>query len=293
MACDVFEETPIDTTFPGPGLISGKEFVRSLVRRSCLHLYNWQTQADSDSSGDVSPINPEVNMSVRIAFEVDGTVHPTSDGKQLKIGPGLLVGNFSLIISHKEPSDDLPTDVLAATYRIADNTGRVWSLTTRFTTEALVTYMDDLSSTEGGLFYMESAEAEVVEAFRSKLLLEDVRCSSDDCFYRCIHVKNDTLEVPFHYTTIHCDIAAIEDTDKFPVRSRLVVRVKEGSLFVEGDSVKELGYYLSIDHLLRLNTAAYSEDYSCWKDSPIALPVYFEETDEMAEAQEYVSVTEG
>ena len=65
------------------------------------------------------------------AFEVDGTVHPTSDGRQLKVGPGLLVGDFSLKVSHKGASDDPPTDVLAATYRIADNTGRVWSLTTR------------------------------------------------------------------------------------------------------------------------------------------------------------------
>jgi hypothetical protein len=232
-------------------------------------------------------------MSVKVAFEVDGTVHPTSDGRQLKIGPGLLVGDFSLIISHKGPSDDLPTDVLAATYRIADNTGQLWSLTTRFTAEALVTFMDDLSSTEGGLFYMESAESDVVGAFGGKLLVEDVRFSSDDRFYRFIHVKNDTLEVQFHYTTVHFDIAAIEDTSNSPVCSRLVVRVREGSLLVEGDSVKELGYYLSVHHLLRLNTAVYSESYSCWKDSPIALPLYCKEMGEMAESQECVSVIEG
>jgi len=184
-------------------------------------------------------------------------------------------------------------DVLAATYRIADNTGRLWSLTTSFTAEALITFMDDRSSTAGGLFYMKSAKADVVEAFRSKLLVEDARFSSDDRFYRCIYVGNDKLQVQFHYTTIRCDIAAIEDTSECPVCSQLIVRVKEGSLCVEGESIKDLGYYLSIHHLLRLNTAVYSEDYSCWKDSPIALPVYFEESGGMAKAQECVSVMEG
>lgn len=235
-------------------------------------------------------------MPAKIAFEVDGTIHPTSDGKKLKLGPGIITGELNLSFCYKDESADLPTDVLSATYRIADNTGQIWSMTTRFTAEVFVTYMNDLSATDSGLFYIGS-KPEVAALFDKNRILEDVRFSSDDRFYRHFQIENDKLSVPFHYTTLHFDIAIQEDTGELPppgLLTKLVVKIKENSIYVEDkdDSIKDFGYYLSIHNLLRINTAVYSEGYERWKDSPISLPVYFERLPETSDPQDTVTVIE-
>ena len=230
-------------------------------------------------------------MIATIKFEVDGTKHPTDDGRYLHINSGDIIGSLSLSFDPRSSSDDFPTDVVNADFRTADSGGDVWSMQSRFTSELFIIHMIDLSSTVSDLFPIASAPNEYREAFQNDLLLEDVRFSSDDRFNRRLLLGNDIFEIQFNNTTISLDIAVIQDEDQdYSYLTKLGVKIHGGSLYSGGEDLGEFGFYLDLKHLLNSNTAVYSNDYTCWKDSPIPLPSLFQLTNDKSKEQDNVLV---
>lgn len=184
----------------------------------------------------------------------------------------------------------MPTDVISADYQIADSTGRIWSTTSRFTAEALITHMIDISSVNQCFWFVE-ADAEILEAFQERTVLHDVRYSDDDRFYRKILIGDKIVEVQFHYSTISLDIAILQDNDiDYPLSTKLIIKVNKNSLFSDGEDIGEFAYFIELHHLLRHNTAVYSEDYQCWKDSPIPMPLFFQLTSEYTTPQDSIII---
>jgi len=230
-------------------------------------------------------------MIAKIMFEVDRTRYPTVDGRNLSINSGDIVGSLSLSFDPRSNSDGFPNDVLNADFRLADSVGDVWSMQSRFMSELFIIHMNDLSSTESGLFPIVSATDEYKEAFQKDLLIEDVRFSSDDRFFRRLLIGKDIFEIQFNNTTVSLDIAVIQAEDQdYPYLTKLAVKINGGSLFSDGKDLGDIGFYLEIKHLLNSNTAVYSDDYTCWKDSPIPLPSLFQLTNEKSLPQGNVLV---
>ena len=74
----------------------------------------------------------------------------------------------------------------------------------------------------------------------------------------------------------------------------LLVKINKESLFTEeGEDIGELSYVLDSDRLLCNNTAIYSQEYGCWQDSPIPLPLVFESLPEKGEPQSSVTIEGG
>jgi len=230
-------------------------------------------------------------MIAKIMFEVDQASYPTVDNRNININSGDIVGNLSLSFDPRSSSDDFPNDVINADFRIADSAGNVWSKQSRFMSELFVTHMIDLSSTTSGLFPVASAADEYIEAFQKELMLEDVRFSSDDRFFRRLLVGKEMFEIQFNNTTISLDIAVIQAEDQdYPYLTKLAVKVHGGSLFSDSKDLGDIGFYLEVKYLLNSNTAVYSDDYTRWKDSPIPLPSLFQITNDKAKAQDNVVV---
>jgi hypothetical protein len=89
------------------------------------------------------------------------------------------------------------------------------------------------------------------------------------------------------------DIASVKE-DENEDDCNLLVKINKESLFTkEGDDVGELAYRLDVACLLRNNTAVYSEEYRCWQDSPIPLPLVFVNLPEKGKLQNSVTIEGG
>jgi len=236
-----------------------------------------------------------MTSAARIAFETFGPMRcPTSDGRRLRIGAGIITGEMSFAFHFRDASDDLPLDVVACELRLADKEGRIWSTISRFTSALFVTHLFDASALEPmNLFRPAEADAEYREAFESQAALSDIRFSSDDRFVRTLVVGDRLIPVQFKYTTIAFDLAIVQDEgdDDLPLLTKLAVRIRSGSLFdADGEDLGELGFYMSCTHPLRNNTAASEDGERPWGDNPIPAPMIFTPTDLSAAPNEDVEI---
>src|SRR5688572_651431 len=84
-----------------------------------------------------------------------GAEYPTADGRRLRFADGEQVraalGLRNLTGYGRnpdlDPNDEPATDVLAADLRVADEAGRLWQATARFSSGLLVSKLVDLEST--------------------------------------------------------------------------------------------------------------------------------------------------
>jgi hypothetical protein len=168
---------------------------------------------------------------VRVAFETGGTTfYPTDDGRRLEISEGQIIGNISLRFEWRNPSEDLLTDALACDFRTADADGRVWRVTSRFTTELFVAHMLDISAMTGTGLFHPHADRGYQRAFKECLLLRDARFSSDDRFYRTLLIQQKPVDIQFRYTTIRFDVALLQ-MYLAPLLAKVAVRIRPGSLW--------------------------------------------------------------
>ncbi len=137
--------------------------------------------------------------------------------------------------------------------------------------------------------YLADMGKDVTGLFDSALLLEDVRFSDDDRFYRPLAVGEDTLEVQFKYTTLTFDVAYV-DEDIGGID--LWVRLREGGLYISGDAVPAIGYQMSPHRLWTANLGLPCEEdgHVYWEDSYLPVPLVFEPTGEVGEPNPRVVV---
>jgi hypothetical protein len=221
--------------------------------------------------------------------------YPVSDGQVLEIGPGEVAGGLELRYEHRSPSNDLPTDVLACDFRLADRDGRVWGTTARFTARLFADALFEVSAADpaGGLFRPSLGGREYSRAFEDCPLLREVRFSSDDRMYRTLWLGGQEIKTQYRYTTLVFDLAGVCEPE--PVReARLAVRVLDHCLYTEAHgsyrSVGELGYYFPCAGLWRNNTAVFSDEDQCWEARWQPLPLSFTSTGRRGKRQESVRV---
>jgi hypothetical protein len=234
-----------------------------------------------------------MNLAARVAFETYGPIlYPTPGGRRLRIGTGVVSGDMSFVFHFRDASEDLPLDVVACEFRLADKDGRVWSTTSRFTSALFVTHMFDASASEPmNLFRPNEADDEYRAAFDSHAALSAIRFSSDDRFVRTIAVGDRMIPVQFKYTTIVFDLAIVQDDDELPLLTKLAVKIRSGSLFdTDGQDLGDLGYYMSCSHPLRNNTAASEDGERPWGDNSIPEPMTFTPTELSAAPNEDVEI---
>lgn len=226
-----------------------------------------------------------------VAYQGSGAGYPAEGGRILTLGPGPVRGEVRLSFDPREESNDLPTDVIAAEFRTADAEGRVWSLTAHSTAEIFLIHMVDLSSTSWLSPFPKKARA----AFRKNLLLEDIRYSSDDRFYRLFPVGKKPVEVQFEYTTLVFDVAVDRGDDEHeedPELTRLWVRLNEGSLLDKNANVVgDLTFSMDWRYLFRHNTLLC--DSGRLHELALPLPLIFRSTEARAAPQETVRLSEG
>ena len=211
--------------------------------------------------------------------------YPTSDGRQLRITHehwrDKLHYQFELGFAHRDPSDELPTDAVECRFWLADVDGNLWTTRSRFTARLFVSSLVSFSSTSR-LVTLDDLGADVANLFDSALLLEDARYSSDDRFYRQLVLGDAVLEVQFHYTSMSFDVAYVEETMS---GTALWIRLREGSLFIDGDPVPTICYQMRPHRLWSSNVGLPCEEdgHVYWEDSYLPVPLVFELTDEVAE----------
>jgi hypothetical protein len=221
--------------------------------------------------------------------------YPVSDGQVLEIGPGEVAAQLELRYEHRSPSDDLPTDVLACDFRLADRDGRVWGTTARFTARLFADALFEVSAAdpERGLFRPSLAGRDYSRAFEDCPLLRQVRFSSDDRMYRSLWVGGQEIKTQYRYTTLVFDVAGACGPEAVRGR-RLAVRVLDGCLYTEVHgcyrSVGELGYYLNCAGLWRHNTAVFSDEDEGWEHPWQPLPLSFTSSGGRGKRQESVKV---
>ncbi len=219
--------------------------------------------------------------------------YPTTDGRWLEIGPESLAGTLSLRYQFRDPADMLPTDAIACDFQTTDDEGRIWTTTSRFTTEVFITHMFDFSLRKSmNLFWPRKAEKEYKNAFKTRLLLRKANFSSDDRFYRTLLIEDQLIRTKFKYTRITFDVAVVQT--KHPYLTKLAIKVRAGSLLDEEEieDVGEFGYYMSCLHLLQHNTGVFNEERGRWGDSPVPMPLVFDTKGKRGTLQANVRVAE-
>jgi uncharacterized protein YfeS len=234
-----------------------------------------------------APKPEPVRVPAVVAIEGSGVGFPAEGGRVLTLGRGEILGEVRLRFDPRDESNDLPTDIVAAEFRTADSEGRVWSLTAHSTAEVFLTHMVDLSSISWVGPFPKKGRA----AFQKDLLLEDIRFSSDDRFYRIFPVGKKTFDVQFKYTTLVFDVAIDRGDDpEDPHLTRLLVRLNEGSLLdINAKVLGDLVFSMDWRHLFRHNTLA--RDSGRLRESPFPLPLTFRPTDERAAPQTSVRLS--
>ena len=225
-------------------------------------------------------------MAARLKFEIAGvTRYPTADGRFLEVSGGKLDGELSLRFEFRDPEKMLPRDAVACDFRTADRDGGIWQMTSRFTTELFVVHMYDFSALRHmDLFTPKRADEQWVKAFEAGMLLEDARFGTDDRFYRTLLVNGKRRQVQFKYTVLHFDVAVNQPTEGSYLTD-LAVRIRRESFWVEGETLPEMGFFLSCRHLLRCNTGVFDPERGFWVDAPIPMPLVFEPTGASGPAQ--------
>jgi hypothetical protein len=128
-------------------------------------------------------------------------------------------------------------------------------------------------------------------------VLDDIRFSSDDRFYRKFIIDGDIFETNFSYTTVHFDVGlAPDESEDFPIMTSLAIRVRKDSLVAirnqngESGTNADFGFYMNWRYLLLSHTAVYFPEYGRWRDVAIPMPLLFSGTDGSAGPQPNVKV---
>ena len=198
----------------------------------------------------------------------------TSDGKTISFTESLLKADLEIDVHARDASEDLPTDVLAASLFVADSDGAVWRVSSRVSCGSIISLMGDVRTVDSHLVSDDTADADLKECFKSKVIT-NLRYSSDDRFYRNILIDGQPRQFQFHYTTITFDLALYEGSGV--ADPRVAVFVRPNSLFDdEGDSLPGFYFLAYWERLFQANTAVFSEEYQSWRDDPLPRPLIFE-----------------
>ena len=223
-------------------------------------------------------------------LELVGSIaFPTSNNRTLRFEQNPETNSaryaFELSVYYRDTANDLPDDVIAFQVWVADREGVVWTATCRFTPHLFTSRMVDFGEGDEPMPF-EDASATVKDTFSLRLLLEGVRASSDDRFYRRILLGDRIYTVKFHYTCMTFDVAVFNEGNT----PCLAVRLREDSLFFDGaKSVPPLWFPVYPAELWRWNVAIYDSEEEWWVDSSLPIPLVFELTDEQGEPQDGVT----
>ncbi|VTR99659.1 hypothetical protein [Tuwongella immobilis] len=226
-------------------------------------------------------------MGAGVQFDTWGvTRYPTRDGRALEVSAGEVRGVISLRYEYRDPNQQ-PTDAIACEFRTADSEGRLWAVTSRFTTQLFVTHMFDFAQNrEMDLFRFPSEGRRFKDhfknntldryrvAFRDHLLLADARYFSDDRSYRNLAVAGRLVQIKFKYLHLSFDVAG-SDEDAF-VES-LSVRIANHCFWDEERdyALGPMAFDIQPVHFLRHNTGVWDAVYNGWRDSPFPMPLVF------------------
>lgn len=224
----------------------------------------------------------------------EAILHPTVDGRQLRFAwehwRDKLHYRFELGFAYRDPDDELPTDAIECRFWLADADGRVWTTRSRFTAKLFVSNLVSFASTSLPT-YLADLDEEVAALFDNALLLEGARYSSDDRFYRQLVLRDEVVNVQFHYTCMTFDVAFAEEA---MIGVTLWVRLRENSLFVDGDSIPTICFTMNPHRLWSANLGLPCEEdgHVYWEDSFLPVPLVFELTDETAGPNSRVQLLE-
>jgi len=225
-------------------------------------------------------------MHITAELPLIGTIDfPTSNGPTLRFEQNPETDSirytFKLSIYYRDNDNESPDDVIAFQVWVADQAGVIWTTTSRFTAHLFAAHMVNFAEGHEPM-PVEAASAAVKAAFTERLLLDEVRASSDDRFYRRLLLRDQIYTVKFHYTCMRFDVAAVNEGNV----SLLAIRLKENSLFFDGSkSVPVLWFPVYTADLWRWNVAIYHSEEEWWEDSSLPIPLVFELTDEQVQPQ--------
>jgi len=243
-------------------------------------------------------------MSTGVWFDTCGVArYATDDARSLEVSAGQVRGVMSLLFEYRDPVEQ-PTDVIACEFRIADRAGRLWTTTSRFTTELFVTHLFDFAR-DGvmDLFrlpptrrrYRDPCEQHTLksyqDAFQNHLLLADARFFSDDRGYRHLVVARRLVRIKFKYMHLHLDIAGSGENS---FADWVSVRIANHCFWDEERDVPlgPLAFDFRCVHFLRNNTAVWDADEKRWRDHPFPRPLVFSPMDGGGTPQDNVRVVE-
>ena len=86
---------------------------------------------------------------MEIQLEGYGSNHPTTDGRTLTFGYGVVDCVAEIELVFKDKSGDFPTDVLRLTLCVVDESGTKWQTTSTFTSGVLIEKMVDILEGHG------------------------------------------------------------------------------------------------------------------------------------------------
>jgi hypothetical protein len=195
---------------------------------------------------------------------------------------------------------DFPVDAVECRIWVADNDGCVWTAESSFTADFFV---DELAfaffENAREAYLLDEAPERVQGLFNTSVLLEGVRFSSDDRFYRSFRFNGEWVQAIFKYSSLVFDVAVDESFSDLP---RLWARLRQAASYDPGRALSEirstnelpgLVFELSSSpsRMLYSNGACITEGGS-WMMSPIPKALVFELTDEKAPPQDTVLVVD-
>lgn len=217
--------------------------------------------------------------------------YPTTDGRKIQFTEEFIFRyQFELSICHYDEDEDLPTDIIEHRIWIGDTEGQLWTTATRFSANYLIEELAGANFNQvRQLSYFDEGDRETRSLFDSTLVLEGVRCSSDDRFYRSLWLGGERVEFIFKYTMMTFDIAAVED---LAFGTRLYGKLREESLWIEGEPLPAILFEMgNPDRFFLANTATYNQEEGYWEDSPLPFPIIFAPSDRRGDPQPNVIVS--
>ncbi len=229
---------------------------------------------------------------------------PTTDGRILRWDGELhLCVNFTYeLTALRAQNEDYPVDAVACQLWQPDSEGRVWSATSRFTTDYFV---DELAMAQLENDRNCNTEArttpEIRALFENSLVLRGLRFSSDDRSGRSLWIHPHLVQVIFKYSTLSFDVAAKNDSDFGTI---LYARLNQGTEYDASLPLNEIHYTWELPALIfklghdapqrmLYSNGAFMDEYGSWVKSPIPKPLAFQLTDERSYREPAVSLVDG